>query len=789
MSQAKFSTHRSSRKSLLWQLVALVTTAVIVISQCTLPAMAGPIEWPPPPDDPKTIEDPDAPGFEPYLDGFDWAVPSRFGRDDNQDGMVDYHWNSTAKQYDQSWIYPVSWSMIFDGCRTEADAEAGISTANTYKWMLNGETIIGNKCRFTYGINSPNPGNLGFPAQGTYSVDLEVTYGEGITSPTGVNPETFHKVVEVRDILIVSLGDSFASGEGVPDIPQRYHIEWWWPVKDADAVWQDQRCHRSANAGPAQAALAIERMDPKTSVTFLSYACAGAMIGTEIYDPYDWDNFPNPPYYLDPERPRGSGVLDSYRGADVPKDFPYDWAQYIPSQVLQLQQGLLPPSGKSRRQVDSLIVSAGGNDMYFADILKACLGSDNCSVDTDWIQESPFELELRSPREIINRALGIYPGREGNTVPYHYGALASELSAFHPAPPANVYVTQYPDLASSGKSENEGYCRMLEDIVWPYEISPAEAKFGTEEGLRSLNEQIRLAVEAHTNEGWRYVDGLATYLNGSPGLFYGHGYCATANWITRAEESELMQGPLGKLHETSGTAHPNFSGHQAYKQRLLHYMVPDLFPQPPANPPVIGAPVYAIGSLVDVPGVNGWYVGSCQDGACYPKTVLQIIGTAEAGVDGAGVTIDGVNACTVSGFTCRSDGGLSADKKQYVWNIEISADGIYDLRFNLRDKAGAVAIGGAGIKVDLHDPALAAPGPFTVAEGGTVVLGASVTSNETSPVSFTWDLDNDGVFETHEQGPEFSAASLDGPFTQTIQGKSNRPGRTVSHQRSGNLCI
>jgi PKD repeat protein len=780
MSQDKFSTHGSNRKSLLWQLVTLITLFVLAFSGSLQIALAGPIEWPPPPDDPPSVDDPD---FEPYPHGFDWAVPSRFGRDDNYDDMVDYHWNSGDMQYDQSWIYPESWSIIFDGCRTEADAEAGASTTNTYKWMLNGETIEGNLCRFTYGKNSPNAGNLGFPDQGNYSVDLIVTYGEGITSPTGQNPESFHQDVVVRDILIVSLGDSFASGEGVPDIPQRYHIEWWWPVKDADAVWQDQRCHRSANAGPAQAALAIERMDPKTSVTFLSYACAGAMIGTQIYDPYDIDKIPELPWYLDPNRPRGSGVLGPYRGADVPREFPYDWAMYIPSQVSQLQQGLLPPTGQSRRQVDALIVSAGGNDMYFADILKACLGSDNCSGDTDMIQESPFELTLWSPREIINRALGIYPGREENTVPYHYGVLATELSQFNPAPPAHVYVTQYPDLASSGKSENDGYCKMLEDIVWPFEISPAEAKFGTEEGLRNLNEQLHFAVQAHTHEGWRYVDGLATYLNGSPGLFYGHGYCATENWITRAEESELRQGPLGKRHETSGTAHPNYSGHQAYKQRLLHYMVPDLFPQPPANPPVISAPVYAIGSLVDVPGVNGWYVGSCQDGACYPRAVMQVVGTAQAGVVGAGVTIGGVNACTVSGVTCRSDGGLSGDKKQYVWNIEISAEGIYDFQFNLRDKAGAVATGGAAIKVDLHDPALAAPGPFTIAEGGTMVLGASVTSNESSPVSFTWDLDNDDVFETHEQRPEFSAASLDGPTSQIIKVKAtDQAGRSATSE-------
>ncbi len=771
-------THGSPGKSFLWLLVSLITAIVLAFSMGVRGASAEMME---PPDYPPSTE-PEEPGFEPFTSGFEWSVPNRFGRDDNMDGIIDYHYDSATYQYEKSLLYPESWPMIFDGCRTEQDAETGISSTNTYRWVLNGETIQGNQCKFTYAKNSPMAGNLGFTAQGTYPVDLTVTYGEGITSPSGQNPETFHQEVVVRDILIVSLGDSYASGEGVPDISQRWHIEWGFPVWDADAVWQDKRCHRSAKAGPALAALAIERMDPKTSVTFISYACSGATIGTELFDGSGGG---------DPNQSRGVGMLEPYKGQEVSEPYNYSsraegWVGYIPSQIGQLKNVLIPPQGKLQRQIDSLIISGGGNDMLFAKLLANCVLWEFCWTLPTML-ERPSDWTLYTPQQIVLRANEIIPGREGvDSVQTNYERLATEIGQINPGP-LNVYLTQYPDLSSASDGQ---YCRMLDDIGWPnpfLAMEPWEAQAAEQDGLRNLNKTIFSEAYDRRSQGWVYVDGLARYNltdtdpNGPAGLFYKHGYCAIENWITRAEESELRQGPLYWRAGTTGTAHPNYSGNLAISQRLLYYMLPNLFPQPPANPPAISAPAYAINDLVSESGANGWYIGSCQAGACYPKVAVQVVGTAEAGVAGAGVTIEGVDACTVPGVMCRKDGGLSADKKQYTWNIELIADGIYNLQFNLRDSAGAIANGGSGIKVDLHDPALVTPGPFTVNEGGTVMLEAAVSDNEGSPVSYTWDLDNDGSFETFVQKPEFSAVSQDGPASLTIKVKAtDQAGRTAT---------
>jgi hypothetical protein len=65
-------------------------------------------------------------------------------------------------------------------------------------------------------------------------------------------------------------------------------------------------------------------------------------------------------------------------------------------------------------------------------------------------------------------------------------------------------------------------------------------------------------------------------------------------------------------------------------------------------------------------------------------------------------------------------------------------------------------------------PSADAGGPYTVAEGGSVGVSATGTDANGDALTYTWDLDNDGTFETSGQNATFSAAALDGPSTHTI---------------------
>jgi hypothetical protein len=62
-----------------------------------------------------------------------------------------------------------------------------------------------------------------------------------------------------------------------------------------------------------------------------------------------------------------------------------------------------------------------------------------------------------------------------------------------------------------------------------------------------------------------------------------------------------------------------------------------------------------------------------------------------------------------------------------------------------------------------------------VNEGGSVTLTASGSDPKGGPLTYTWDLDNNGSFETLGQNVTFSAATLTalGTFTIKVQATDN----------------
>src|SRR3546814_5953796 len=65
--------------------------------------------------------------------------------------------------------------------------------------------------------------------------------------------------VRAKDLLIVSIGDSMASGEGNPD-----GYTWVPALNNHITDWVYRRCHRSKTSGHALAAKAIEEASDKT---------------------------------------------------------------------------------------------------------------------------------------------------------------------------------------------------------------------------------------------------------------------------------------------------------------------------------------------------------------------------------------------------------------------------------------------------------------------------------------------------------------------------------------------
>ncbi len=711
------------------------------------------------------------PPFVAPTGGFTWSIEKRYGPLGDY-GMIETHWIVGEMKYEQSYIYPANWRVDFNGCLTANDFYDGETPDYTYSWLFHdGSTSASCHPFKLYSDQAPHTARLA----------IEDMNGNDYVFADG---QTFvQQEIQIKDYFIVSIGDSYGSGQGNPDIPQVVApgiLGIGWQLEEP-AYWQDERCHRSANSASSLAALELENSDPHSTVTYINFACTGATLNTTRYDTY-WDPLPH-------TGDAGEGVLGSYRGEIT--NVGYTGAGYIPPQIDQVRNALIPPENVDRRPIDALIISAGGNDMHFGAIIDTCMWQLDCwNNPLANVKENPNDSQSYSLYQLVDRALGKW-GASGpaNSIPNSYAELGADIDELSPRP-LNVYIMQYPDQTYG---DNGDHCRMLDDITAgnPYfQFTIPESAVASHFALGNLNMTILTSTlalsDTYTMINWQYVDGLSVYNvdpfvpDGTPGLFVGpvggpgHGYCASDSWIRTGAEAEIYQGPVNWRAGSKGPMHPNLGGQQAIKSRILYYLLPDLAVTLPTQPPTFTFSFTSAG-LTSQPGGNGWFVRSCDAaGTCYPKVVVQAVATSDVPMTGAGILINDISVCG-GGVECVVT--PSEDGKQITFDIAITASGIYRLQFNALNPGSQLSSLQREIKVDLEDPLLATPvGPFEVDEGGSVTLAATVAVdaqgiplNNDVIVNYDWDLDLDGVFETTDEQPSFSAAGLDGPASQAIQ--------------------
>jgi hypothetical protein len=499
-------------------------------------------------------------------------------------------------------------------------------------------------------------------------------------------------------------------------------------------MWEDQRCHRSASAAAAQAALELEAGDTHSSVTFLSFACSGATINTVTAA----NENPLDPYApVDGTQDVGSGVLGPYRGVQPPSDS-FDTATFLPDQITQMKNAV------GTRRIDALLGSAGGNDMGFARVATVCVLAAQCQNRqvTNADDSGPISLDARVKYDV---------GQLANK----YDALAAALNNSG----LNVtrfYPTEYPDPTRNAAG---GYCgAILYDVIpaWlqvvtavlmtvlfpampaalanglapPFEMSNDpilgnEVQWAGDLIPPSLNSTLaaasgRYATVSATNRiPWEMVGGIAAdFQHDASGN--GHGYCASDSWIRSATDATAMQGPWGDAanEKTKGTLHPTSAGHQDIANHIFFdHLRSELLPPPPtAGPPP--APritstttlLNADGSITaqSVEGANGWLTG-CTGPSCSANApVMQVVAAVADGIRGAGLTINGTVAnCPATGTkvgTVTCTGVLSSDRLTYTWTLGFPADGTFHLAGSVTARNGTRSSIGRDVKVDLHDP-------------------------------------------------------------------------------------
>ena len=357
----------------------------------------------------------------------------------------------------------------------------------------------------------------------------------------------------LRNFLVVSIGDSYASGEGVPDRPGNPHgfdpgwslwdlipehavltllneiveeVKDWLKLKfttltqvaegtlemDTEPTWLEKEAHRSLNSGPALAARLLEDLQQGDVVSFLSFARSGAEV---------W-----------------KGLLEPRRSGDL-------WAGGL-GQLDELQQEL------GDQHIDALLISVGGNDIGFSGRLADLVGKDSPSIwmllltELSSLVVDDSDENRERVRDMIEEAL-LELDR----------ALVDLADAVGVLNVGQVYLTEYPmamfDQVRNGKVEVGSGCEIFSSLMFNADIDSKDAKLIKEMG-QSLNDKLKAFCD--DKPSWFYVDGIAEG-------FAGHGYCTgDESFYVRAEESFAIQG------DGKGTMHPNAGGLAVYARRI-----------------------------------------------------------------------------------------------------------------------------------------------------------------------------------------------------------------------------
>ncbi|HZI44723.1 MAG TPA: hypothetical protein VFD53_05860, partial [Ilumatobacter sp.] len=357
---------------------------------------------------------------------FDWSVPDRYV-DSNGNTLPDPANGSGNDTLDQLRVFANQvLTVTLDGCGSKASPGRTIAK---YTWTVDGTVLdpAATPCRPAIEVDDDE----------TVTVRLDVEDDIGTVS-------TIEQDVTPHDHLIVSIGDSVASGEGSPH-----------SGGTSSATWQDGPCHRSAYAGPALAARQLEVSDRRSSVTFIQLSCSGAAI-VDV------------PEVAGTDDPKTGGLIDAYEGVSPAP------GSLRPSQLDQM--GALV----GNRDVDALMVSIGANDVQFAAVVKGCITESSCDLSAT---RATFESKLA-------------------TLPSRYQRLATAIAARGVAA-GNVHLTEYFDPTSDSNGVTEMRCAVVpvgvsllddDEAIW--------ARDGVITPLNAAGRQAALAT------GWRYVGGI-----------------------------------------------------------------------------------------------------------------------------------------------------------------------------------------------------------------------------------------------------------------------------------------
>jgi hypothetical protein len=418
-------------------------------------------------------------------------------------------------------------------------------------------------------------------------VEYPKTYQVEMSTDDAMSTET----IGVTDLLVAGIGDSFAAGEGNPELPAkldakeglrphtgvvanthtneepgvlipvreiRRHNFGFTFAADTYANWFDQQCHRSVYGPQFRAAMAIALYGKRHhAVTFISYSCSGAEITDGIFWPQDHRECGSAKDAKDRmHQPQLSGLVRTLSGSNAVRRFPialsaHDrWpADYTErsgkcASWRQLGPDTRNPSlvtGQLRRKIDLLMVGVGGNDIGFSPMVSKIV------VNSGFLALS-FPVATDAAVHFYQQAAGAITlakvSARLTTLNERYKALSIAIrKKLEIDDPQRVLITEYPGFA---RDEKKHFCaggntgmnisKLLSVLPKRSNASDVLPEDGDAIRIR-LNSKLRQF--AHDN-GWRYVP-LPSNVNGD--VFMAHGFCAVGQPVVPT--AEILDVPHG----------------------------------------------------------------------------------------------------------------------------------------------------------------------------------------------------------------------------------------------------
>ncbi|GAB4546375.1 MAG: hypothetical protein Kow0063_40770 [Anaerolineae bacterium] len=135
---------------------------------------------------------------------------------------------------------------------------------------------------------------------------------------------------------------------------------------------------------------------------------------------------------------------------------------------------------------------------------------------------------------------------------------------------------------------------------------------------------------------------------------------------------------------------------------------------------------------------------------------------------------------------------VAADVLTYDWDVDGDGDydlvgpnvsyaweqaGEYEVRLRVRDDDGGVGYDTAQVRIGNAPPTAEAGGPYNGQEGRPIVLTGTLSTDPTNdPLTYTWDLDYDGIFETPGEVVTYTWPD-NGQYTVTLLVDDGRGGQ------------